>query len=107
MIDLLPEVPRACALNVPAHQRRRNGPIGTRGYGSVVFQAAYTGVGLPPLPALSVTHQATVKSVAGQFGISTVCGAVDDLLADDSITVVDTTMNSRRIHRHHGVTVVE
>lgn len=88
MIDLFSDISSACQLTIPARHHRKIGAIGAGGIVSGAHQVAYAKVGLP-IHAITDIDYAKAQSVAEQFGIPTVYGSVDELLADESIEVVD------------------
>lgn len=80
------------ALNYrPRLPRRRDVRIGCVGSGFIMRDChlvAYRNAGFNPV-AIASRNLETARAVAGQHGIATVHASVDDLLADESIEVLD------------------
>lgn len=88
MIDLFGEISAACKLEIPAHHHRKIGIIGAGGIVEAAHLPAYKKASLP-IYAITDINLARAESLAQKFGIPKVFQTAEELLADESIEVVD------------------
>lgn len=88
MIDLFREVSQSVRLEIPRANHRKIAIIGAGGIVSGAHLPAYALAGLP-IAGIFDVDSALAQQVAQQFGIPQVFDSLEDLLADDSIQVVD------------------
>jgi predicted dehydrogenase len=88
MIDIFTDVSQAVRIEVPAAHRRSIGIVGAGAIVDVAHLPAYAAAGLDVV-AITDLDRNRAEDVARRHGIGTVCASLDDLLADDRISVVD------------------
>ena len=88
MIDLFGEISAACKLEIPAHHHRKIGIIGAGGIVEAAHLPAYKKAGLP-IFAITDINISRAEALATKFAIPKVFQTAEELLADDSIEVVD------------------
>lgn len=88
MIDVFSEISAACKLEIPPHHHRKIGIIGAGGIVEAAHLPAYKKAGLP-IYAITDINVQRAEALAQKYGIPKVFQTAEELLADESIEVVD------------------